>query len=233
MSADPEILVVEDDPSVARGLSTALKAAGYTARLASTGRQAIELAALRPISAVLLDLGLPDLDGLAVLGALREVRPATPIIVVSAAGEVATKIDALDAGACDYVTKPYDVSELLARLRVAARTANSRADPIPSVVMVGDVELDLEKRRVSRDGSLIHMTPTEYRLLALLASRPGRSFAKEEILTSVWGPGYKDEFAYLHTYIARLRRKIEPGERVQSSLVSDRGHGYRLELRLR
>lgn len=230
MSTGLEILVVEDEPAVARGLARALTATGYTPRVAETGRQALELAALRPIAAVLLDLGLPDLDGMGLLRAIKEVRPSTAVIVVSASTEIATKIEALDLGACDYVSKPYEVSELLARLRVATRDLPRVPRVVVKQVWIGDALLDLECRRVTRKGKDVHLTPTEYRLLAFLASDPGRVMSVDEILSHVWGSAYKGEYPYVHTYIGRLRRKLEATPLRPTALLSDRGRGYRLEL---
>ena len=200
MSADeavvPLVLVIEDEPQMLRFLRPALEGHGYRMIEARTGRDGLTEAATRAPDVVLLDLGLPDLDGLTVTARLREWSQ-TPIVVISARGREEDKVAALDAGADDYVTKPFSVPELLARLRVALRHA-ARADGAESPrVVIEDVVIDLEKRRVTRAGEAVHLTPIEYRLLAELAHHPGKVLTHSHLLKQVWGPASAQQSHYL------------------------------------
>ncbi|MGD9694560.1 MAG: response regulator [Thermoleophilia bacterium] len=220
------VLVVDDEPQVLRALSAALEAAGYEVTGASTAAAALRAAALRRHEAVVLDLRLPDLDGVEVCRRLREWSQA-PVVVVSAVDAEDEKIAALDAGADDYVTKPYAVGELLARLRAAMRRSAAPAGEAP-VVRFGDVEVDLALREVTRAGRAVHLTPHEYGLLAELARHPGRVITHRALLSAVWGPGYGDETHYLRVYMGNLRRKLEADPGRPRHLVTDTGVGYRL-----
>jgi two-component system, OmpR family, KDP operon response regulator KdpE len=220
------ILVVDDEPQVLRGLQAALSAAGYEVETAATAADAIDAAALRPPDAVVLDLRLPDASGVDVCARIREWSQV-PVVVVSAVDEETEKIAALDAGADDYVTKPYAVGELLARLRAALRRAAAPAGESPAVGF-GDVEVDLALREVRRDGDVVHLTPYEYGLLAELARHPGRVLTHRALLAAVWGPGYADETHYLRVYMAQLRRKIEAEPARPRLLQTEPGVGYRL-----
>jgi two-component system KDP operon response regulator KdpE len=222
------ILVVDDEPQVLRGLSAALRAAGYEPATAATAAEAIDAAALRPPDAVVLDLRLPDGSGVDVCRRLREWTQV-PIVVVSAVDEETEKIAALDAGADDYVTKPYAVGELLARLRAALRRAAGPAGDAPAV-RFGDVEVDLALREVRRGGAVVHLTPHEYGLLAELARHPGRVLTHRALLGAVWGPVYAGETHYLRVYMANLRRKLEDDPARPRHLVTETGVGYRLRL---
>ena len=224
--APARILVVDDEPQVLRGLSAALGAAGYEAATAATAAEAIDAAALRPPDAVVLDLRLPDGSGVEVCRRLREWTQV-PIVVVSAVDEETEKIAALDAGADDYVTKPYAVGELLARLRAALRRASAPAGESPAV-RFGDVEVDLALREVRRAGEVVHLTPHEYGLLAELSRHPGRVLTHRALLAAVWGPGYADETHYLRVYMANLRRKLEDDPARPQHLITETGVGYRL-----
>jgi two-component system KDP operon response regulator KdpE len=203
-------------------------AAGYQVDTAADGKGALDAAALRPPDAVVLDLRLPDLSGVEVCRRLREWSQV-PVIVVSALHGEKEKIAALDAGADDYVTKPYAVGELLARLRAATRRAAAPAGE-PAAVRFGDVELDLARREVRRAGGPVHLTPHEYGLLAELAKHPGRVLTHATLLRAVWGPAYASETTYLRTYVRSLRRKLEPDPARPRHLVTETGVGYRLRL---
>jgi len=220
------VLVVDDEPQVLRGIMAALQAAGYEVRGAETSAGALEAAALRPPDAVVLDLRLPDGSGVEVCRRLREWSQA-PVVVVSAVDEEDAKIAALDAGADDFVTKPYAVGELLARLRAALRRAAAPAGDPPEV-RFGDVEVDLARREVVRAGRPVHLTPREYRLLAELARHPGRVLTHRALLSAAWGPEYGSETHYLRVYMANLRRKLEQDPARPRHLVTETGVGYRL-----
>ncbi len=220
------VLVVEDEPQILRGLLALLQRAEYDTTGVATVREALESARLRPPDAVLLDLLLPDGNGLEVCRELRAWSQA-PILVVSAVGDEAEKIAALDAGADDYITKPYPPDELLARLRAVMRRAVAPMGE-PPLVTFGDVEVDLDRREVRRAGALVALTPHEYGLLAELARRPDRVYSHEMLLRAVWGPGYARETHYLRVFMSRLRRKLEADPAHPRHLVTETGVGYRL-----
>ena len=226
MSTGARILVVDDEPQVLRGLSAALTAAGYEVATAATAATAIEAAALLPPDAVVLDLILPDGSGVEVCRRLREWTQV-PIVVVSAVDEETEKIAALDAGADDYVTKPYAVGELLARVRAAMRRAAAPAGEEP-VLAFAEVTVDLALREVRRRGEVVHLTPHEYGLLAELARHPGRVLTHRALLVAVWGPGYSTETHYLRVYMGNLRRKLEDDPSRPAHLITETGVGYRL-----
>ena len=228
MGAPARILVVDDEPQVLRGLTAALSAAGYEVSGAATAAQALEAAALNPPDAVVLDLLLPDGTGEEVSRRLREWTQV-PIVVVSAVDEEAQKIAALDAGADDYVTKPYAVGELLARVRAAMRRAAAPAGEAPTVTF-GRVSVDMAMREVRVDGRPVHLTPHEYGLLAELARNPGRVITHRALLSAVWGPRYADETHYLRVYMGNLRRKLEDDPSRPAHLVTETGVGYRLRV---
>ncbi|MCC6830510.1 MAG: response regulator [Thermoleophilia bacterium] len=225
MSGQRPVLVVDDEPLILRGLTASLTAAGYTVVTAVTGGGALEAAALRQPAAVVLDLRLPDMDGVEVCRRLREWSEV-PVIVVSAIASEAQKIAALDAGADDYVTKPYSVGELLARLRAALRRASETT--AGGEVRFGDVVVDLALGHVHRDGALVHLTPLEFDLLAALARHPGKVLTHSILLRTVWGLAYQGETHYLRVYMARLRRKLEPDPSRPRHLLTQSGVGYRL-----
>jgi two-component system KDP operon response regulator KdpE len=224
----PLVLIVDDEPSVRRFLHATLRANGFRTQEAATARQAlVQQAGGRP-DIVLLDLGLPDGDGLEVLAALRE-RSRTPVIVLSARGRERDKVTALDAGADDYLTKPFGAPELLARIRVALRHATLPADGSPArVVAVGALEIDLDARRVSCEGTTIHLTPTEYRLLSVLALHVGRVVTHHHLLREVWGADANGDAHYLRVYMGQLRRKLEVDTTRPRYLHTEPGVGYRL-----
>jgi len=218
------VLVVDDEPQFLRALSTNLRGAGYDVDTAATAAAALAAAPLRPPDAVILDLLLPDGSGRDVCRELRTWTQA-PIILVSAVGDDDEKIAALDAGADDYVTKPFAIGELLARLRAVLRRSGSPEQP---VVDVGPIRVDLEKSSVTLDGELVHLTPHEFKILRLLALNEGKLLTHRAILREVWGPSYGDESNYLHVYVSQLRRKLEPDPARPRFLVTEPGAGYRL-----
>ena len=223
------ILVVDDDPGLARALAINLRARKYDVDVASTGADALRLAARSRPDAVILDLGLPDMDGTDVVLGLRGWT-TTPIVVLSARQDQADKVAALDAGADDYVTKPFGMDELLARLRAALRRSATTTDVPGSVVTTAAFRIDLANKRVSCEGQDVRLTPTEWHLLELLAHTPGRLVSQRQLLHEVWGPGAENESQYLRVYIGTLRRKLEPIPSQPRHLITEPGMGYRLEL---
>jgi two-component system KDP operon response regulator KdpE len=218
------ILVVDDEPQILRALRTSLQGAGYEVDVAATAAEALAAAAMRPPSAVILDLVLPDRSGTEVC---RELRSWTdvPILVLSAVGDEQEKVAALDAGADDYVTKPFGIEELLARLRAALRRVEAVTDPL---VQLGDLVVDLERRLVTLKGDPVSLTPTEFELLRLFVRNEGKLLTHPTILREVWGPRYGSESHYLHVYVSQLRRKIEPDPARPRFLLTEPGAGYRL-----
>jgi two-component system KDP operon response regulator KdpE len=220
----PRILVVDDEPQFLRALVTNLRGAGYEVDSAATTADALSAAALRPPDAVILDLLLPDGTGTEVTRELR-VWSDAPILLVSAVGDEDAKIAALDAGADDYVTKPFAIGELLARLRAVLRRAGGAGEP---VIEIGGLRVDLERSLVTVDDRPVHLTPREFRILRLLAQNEGKLLTHRAILREVWGPAYGDESNYLHVYLSQLRRKIEPDPTRPRYLLTEAGAGYRL-----
>ena len=218
------VLVVDDEPQFLRALETNLRGAGYEVETATTAKEALAAAGLRPPDAIILDLLLPDGTGTEVSRELRAWSEA-PIVLVSAVGDEAEKIAALDAGADDYITKPFTMGELLARLRAVLRRAGPPGEP---VLEVGPIRVDLDKQSVTVDGRLVHLTPHEYRILKLLALNPGKLLTHRAILQDVWGPAYGAESNYLHVYVSQLRRKLEPDPSRPQYLLTEPGAGYRL-----
>jgi two-component system, OmpR family, KDP operon response regulator KdpE len=221
----PRVLVVDDEPQIVRALKVVLREAGFQAVPAETASEALDLAAVRPPEAAIIDLVLPDLDGVELTRRLREWSEM-PILVLSAVGEEEQKVRALEAGADDYITKPFGTRELVARLHAALRRAGG-AEEEPSIVLEG-LEIDFAARVVRRDGEGVHLTPIEFDLLRALARNRGRLMTHRKLLGEVWGPGYADDVQALRTHIARLRAKIEPGGgAVPRYIVTDPGVGYR------
>lgn len=223
----PRILVVDDEPALARALAINLRSHGWTVVTAADGRGALEAAATEHPDVVLLDLGLPDMDGTEVIAGLRGWTKV-PIVVLSARQHGEDKVAALDLGADDYVTKPFAMNELLARLRAAHRRGAS-AEPEQSTVTVGELVIDLARKRVSRGGVDVRLTPTEWAFLEVLTRNLGRLVTREQVLREVWGPGYEDETTYLRVYAAQLRRKLEADPSQPRHLVTSPGLGYTLE----
>lgn len=225
----PLVLVVEDEPQVCRFLRAALSSHGFRLLEAGTLREAEQLATGHNPEVYLLDLGLPDGDGIDLTRRLREWTHA-PIIVLSARGREEDKVNALDAGADDYLTKPFGVNELLARLRVALRHSHSGPAEEP-VIEAGPLRIDLSRREVTIEGREVRLTPTEYKLLALLARHAGKVLTHRQILREVWGPN-ASEAHYVRVHMAELRKKIEPDPARPRLLVTEPGVGYRLRDRI-
>jgi two-component system KDP operon response regulator KdpE len=228
-AARRRVLVVEDEPQMARFLRTALVGNGYDVVEAETGNKGLTEAATRSPEIVLLDLGLPDLDGLEVTRRLREWSKV-PVIVLSARGQEKDKVAALDAGADDYLTKPFGVEELLARMRVALRRQLALEAGDEPVFTLGTLRVDLEKRRVFVGDDEKRLTPTEYRLLTLLVRHAGKVLTHRQILKEVWGPPYVNETQYLRVYMGQLRHKLESEPARPRYLVTEPGVGYRLRV---
>jgi two-component system, OmpR family, KDP operon response regulator KdpE len=230
VGADQSILVVDDEPAILRALTSALTARGYRVLQAMNGQTAIEMVAINPPDAIVLDLRLPDIDGVEVC---RRVRTwsSVPIIVLSADGLDQRKVEALDEGANDYVTKPYSTPELLARLRAVLRSsAAGRATGEDGVLVVGDLRIDQARRTVKVGDRDVDFTPKEFAFLALLARNQGRVLTHATILQEVWGPKYGTETQYLRVYAGQIRKKLEDDMR-NPRLVTDLGVGYRLQAR--
>jgi len=229
-SSQPLVLVVEDEPQVMRFLRTGLTHHGYRVLEAVSGREAILHAEQHVPDIVLLDLGLPDLDGLEVARSLR-TWTHLPIIVLSARGQERIKVDALDAGADDYLTKPFGMPELLARMRVALRhAARTRSSPEEPVFTCGELRVDLSGRRVHLDSREIKLTPIEFKLLAVLVKHAGKVVTHRQLLVDVWGPQAADEKQYLRVYMTHLRRKLERGSGELRVFETEAGVGYRLNV---
>lgn len=222
----PRILVVDDEPQIQRFLKPALSAAGYEVIEAGTGGEALKAVATRSPDLVILDLGLPDMDGKDVIASLRGWSHV-PIIILSARDRESEKVDALDLGADDYIEKPFGIGELTARIRTALRHGN-RQDAIPTIVEADGLTIDPLQRRVSRAGGLVHLTPKEYDLLLLLARHAGRVVTHKMLLTSVWGPAHGDDLHYLRVFIGQLRQKIERNPTEPAIVRTEPGVGYRL-----
>ena len=239
------VLVVDDEPQILRALRINLRVRQYEVYTAATGAQALEVAAAHPPDLVILDLGLPDMDGVDVIGGLRGWT-AAPIIVLSGRADSTDKVEALDAGADDYVTKPFGVEELLARMRAAVRRTPAADEP--ARVQLGDLTIDLAAKRVTRDhdgqaqdsqdshgshGSHgvtdVRLTPTEWHLLEVLLRNPGKLLSQKQLLRDVWGPGYDNASGNLRLYMAQLRRKLEPDPARPRWLITEPGMGYRFQ----
>ena len=227
-SIAPLLLLVEDEPQMRRFLRPTLQAHGYQVVEAATAREGLAQAAGRNPELILLDLGLPDLDGLEVVRAIRR-SGRTPIIVLSARGQEQDKVAALDLGADDYLTKPFGAAELLARIRVALRRAAlPPGAPAEPIFKTGDLRVDLERRRVFRGEVEAHLTPTEYKLLSALIRHAGRVTTHRQLLEEVWGTNYTDQSHYLRVYMAQLRHKLERDPTRPRLLTTEPGVGYRL-----
>jgi two-component system KDP operon response regulator KdpE len=220
-----QVLVVDDEPQIRRALRTSLEAHGYTVTAVGTGEEGVVAAAEQSPELVLLDLGLPDLDGTEVIRRIRGFSEV-PVIVLSVRDGQLDKVAALDAGADDYVTKPFGMEELLARARAALRRAQPE-DAGPTLLRYGELEVDLAKRLVSVEGRPVHLTPTEYGLLEALVTNPGKLLTHQWLLRRVWGQGYGTETAYLRTYVRALRKKLGDAAQSPALIVTEPGVGYR------
>jgi two-component system, OmpR family, KDP operon response regulator KdpE len=224
MNLKPLVLIVDDEPQIRRLLTVSLEANGYRVLSAANGQEGLVLAAQHQPALVILDLGLPDLSGQEVLRRLREWSRA-PVIVLSVRDDEKGKVAALDAGADDYVTKPFNTDELLARLRVALRHATDKEEA--AVVQVKNLVMDLAARRVTVGGKEVKLSKTEYDLLRLLARHAGKVLTHRQILREVWGPGHEEDTHYLRVYIAHLREKIERNPESPELILTELGVGYR------
>ena len=225
------VLVVDDEPQILRALRINLRVRQFDVHTAATGAEALEQASKHPPDLVILDLGLPDLDGVEVIQGLRGWTTA-PIIVLSGRADSTDKVEALDAGADDYVTKPFGMEELLARMRAVSRRAIADGDE--PQVRLGDLVVDLAAKRVIREqngaeGADIRLTPTEWHLLEVLLRHPGKLLSQQQLLAEVWGPGYADATGNLRLYMAQLRRKLEPDPARPRWLLTEPGMGYRFQ----
>ena len=224
----PVIILIEDEPEIRRFLRATLVSHGYRLFEAVTAREGLQAAETRQPDLIILDLGLPDLDGLEVIRRLREWT-RVPILVLSARGQEADKVAALDAGADDYVSKPFGVGELLARARVSLRRAQRMGGAgDEQTYAIGDLQIDVAHRRVRVKGQDIHLTPIEYRLLTTLTRHAGKVLTRNQLLKEVWGRAYTDQAHYLHVYMAHLRRKIEVNPGQPRYILTEPGVGYRL-----
>lgn len=224
----PRLLIVEDEPALRRALAINLKARGYEVEGVGTGTGALRAAAANPPDLVIIDLGLPDLDGIEVIAGLRGWS-RVPIVVLSARDSQAQKVGALDVGADDYMTKPFGMDELLARIRAALRRADMSDLGAGSMVTTSSFTLDLAAKRATRMGTEVRLTPTEWHLVEVLVRHPGALVPSAQLLSEVWGPGYEKETNYLRVYFAQLRRKLEdvPGHPLH--FITEPGIGYRFE----
>jgi len=220
-----KVLLVDDDATLRRTLGIGLRAEGHEVLIAADGRSALEALREDKPDIVVLDLGLPDLSGVEVLRRLR-AWSTVPVVVLSARAESTEKVQALDLGADDYVTKPFGMEELLARVRAAARRAGS---DVP-VLEAGDLVIDLPARRVSKSGAVVRLTPTEWGLLEMLVRTPGRLVSQRDLLHAVWGPAYGKETNYLRVYVGGLRKKLEDDPSRPRHLITEPGIGYRFEV---
>lgn len=218
------VLVVDDDPAILRTLSINLRAREYDVETAADGRSALQIVDERMPDVVLLDLGLPDIGGISVLKQLRSFTDV-PVIVVSARSDPDDKVEALDLGADDFVTKPFSIEELLARVRVTTR--RTAAEEPAFVTVIGDVTLDVTESRAIRDGEEVHLTPIEWKIVEILARRRGRLVRQSELLHAVWGPGYERQSNYLRVHLASIRRKLEDDPSAPRIFVTEPGIGYR------
>lgn len=229
MNPQPHILVIDDEPQIVRALRTILTAKGYRLSVANRGEEGLALAAASEPDVIILDLGLPDISGFEVCQRLREWSQ-TPIIVLSVRDSEKDKVMALDHGADDYLTKPFGIEELLARIRVALRHKALSQGPAETVITSGGLVIDLPRYQVTLKGEEIHLTATEFKLLAYLAGNAGRVLTHRTILTQVWGPEYAENVEYLRVFMSQLRKKLEPDPKQPRYLLNEPGVGYRFAL---
>ncbi len=226
MNSQPSILVIDDEPQILRALRTILTSRKFRVTIANNGEEGLALATAQPPDLIILDLSLPDLNGLEVCARLREWSQV-PIIVLSVRDSERDKVAALDKGADDYLTKPFGIEELLARIRVALRHATQSQTRKQTLVFAGPIQIDLINHQVSRSGEVIKLTATEYKLLAYLAGNAGRVLTHQMILSQVWGPADADHVEYLRVYIRQLRKKLEVDPEQPQYILNEPGIGYR------
>ena len=224
----PTVLIVDDEPALAKALSINLRARHWNVITASDGTSALEATAKRPIDLAIIDLGLPDMDGIQVIEGIRGWS-RMPIVVLSARHDSDEKVAALDAGADDYVTKPFGMDELLARLRANLRRSQTTDDTDGPIISAGTLQIDVAAKKVSRNGQPMRLTPTEWHFLEVLLRNQGRLVTHQQLLAEVWGPGYHTETNYLRLYSAQLRRKLEDDPARPQHIVTEPGIGYRFD----
>lgn len=229
-SLKPVVILIEDDPPIRRFLHTGLSAQGFEVYEADCGQRGLAEAGTRKPDLVILDLGLPDMDGVEVVRLIREWS-AMPIIILSARSAEQSKIDALDAGADDYLTKPFGLGELLARIRVALRRSSGSAEAVQSETFtVGNLRVDLRNRQVQVNGEEVHLTPIQYRVLTVLIKHAGKVLTHQHIIKEVWGPSYTENAHYLRIYMSQLRQKLEKDPAKPQYFLTESGVGYRLKM---
>ena len=224
----PKVLIVDDEPQIRRFLRASLQSHDYVVVEAENGKEAVRVCTVQKPDLLILDLGLPDMDGLDVIKLVREWSQI-PIIVLSIRSDDIDKIEALDRGANDYVTKPFSMGELLARMRAALRQGRGDGSDNSAVITAGDVSIDLGKRLITRGGTPVKLSRKEYDLLKILASHPGKVITHQQLLQEVWGPAYVEETQYLRVYIGQLRQKLERDPANPQWLITEPGVGYRLQ----
>jgi two-component system, OmpR family, KDP operon response regulator KdpE len=229
MPDSPRILIVDDEPQIRRFLRASLQAHDYSVIEADTGKEGVRQTTLQKPELVILDLGLPDTDGMDVISSLREWTKV-PIIVLSVRSDESDKIAALDRGANDYVTKPFSMGELLARMRACLRQKAEDSSEAGAVITAGDVIIDLVKRLVTVGGKAVRLSRKEYDLLRILAQHPGKVITHQQLLQEVWGQGYVEETQYLRVYVGQLRQKLEQDPAAPRYLLTEPGVGYRLQV---
>jgi two-component system KDP operon response regulator KdpE len=227
-NAGPKVLIVDDEPQIRRFLRASLQSHDYTVLEAENGKEAVKVCTVQKPDLLILDLGLPDMDGQDVIKLVREWS-TIPIIVLSIRSDDADKIEALDRGANDYVTKPFSMGELLARMRAALRQGRSESGDGETIVTAGDISIDLGKRLITRGGTPVKLSRKEYDLLKILATHPGKVITHQQLLQEVWGPAYVEETQYLRVYMGQLRQKLERDPAAPQWLITEPGVGYRLQ----
>jgi two-component system, OmpR family, KDP operon response regulator KdpE len=223
------VLVVDDERSIRRALHATLSTLGFDIEEASGGEQAVSFVRTERYDAILLDINMPGMGGIEACRTIRSLSPQLPIVMVTVRDDDDDKVEALDAGADDYVTKPFHVRELMARVRAAVRRSHAAQDQTDSLITVGDIELDLDRRLVRKSGTGVHLTPKEFNLLHCLMSQAGKPLTHARLLTSVWGNEYGYELEYLRTFIRQLRKKLEDDPSHPEYLLTDSHVGYRFK----
>ena len=229
LMSQSRVLIVDDEPSIRRALRTTLSALGIEIEEASGREQAVSFIRSEHYDAALLDINMPGIGGIEACRTMRRLEPQLPILMLTVRDDADDKIEALDAGADDYITKPFHVGELMARVRAAVRRSHAVQDNEDAVIAIGDIELDISRRVVRKSGAIVHLTPKEFDLLHCLMSRAGRPITHARLLTSVWGTEYGNEFEYLRTFMRQLRKKLEDDPSRPEYLRTESHIGYRFE----